>query len=124
MIATFLQLDDGLAVVTLLPAFLLRHLDKVFDRRVVGTVSSLVPFVVAGAADFGVAPLTDTVFSSMCRPATFITMCVLRLDPYTAISRRTVYTILGPKLPTFVVPFDLELLIKQIFDETDGNRCR
>lgn len=81
VVATFLELDGGGAVEAALPAFFLCDLDEFLRRSIFGTFAARVPFVVAGAADFDLAPLAFPKLPAPVGPAAGIDMDMCRLDP-------------------------------------------
>ena len=81
VVAAFFELDGGGAVEAALPAFFLGDLDEFLRRGVFGTFAARVPFVVAGAADFRLAPLAFAKLPAPVGPATGIDVDICRLDP-------------------------------------------
>ena len=81
VVAAFLELDGGGAVEAALPAFFFGDLDEFLRRGVFGTFAARVPFVVAGTADFRLAPLTFAKLPAPIGPTACIDMDMCRLDP-------------------------------------------
>lgn len=63
MVASLFQLDHGFAAVAALPAAVFGRSDERGRVWVVGALTALVVFVVAGGADAGLAALAEAVFS-------------------------------------------------------------
>ena len=121
MIAAFLELDRGLAVVALLPSFFSGELDEFFCGLVLGTLARPVPFVIAETADLCLAPFTNTVFAPVSGSMACIDAYVGRFDPLATTFGRTVNPVLGCEFLELSIPFDFELHVKKSVDIVQGN---
>lgn len=110
MVASFLQLDHGGAVVALLPSTLLRHFDELLQCWVSGTVSRRVCLVVTDRTD---SRATSLAFSHL---AAMFKADVIRLDPLTTLRGRAVESVLGVVLQELAIPSLLEALVEQLID--------
>lgn len=81
VVATFLQLDSCRAVETALPSFFLRDLDKLLRSGVFGTFAARMPFVIARAADFCLAPLAFAKLPASVGASAGIDVDMCRFDP-------------------------------------------
>ena len=81
VVAAFFQLDGRGAVEAALPAFFLCDLDELLRRGVFRTFTAGVPFVVARAADFHLAPLAFAVLPASVGATAGIDVDVCRFDP-------------------------------------------
>lgn len=86
VVATLLQFNYSLAVVTSLPTLLLRHLHEARGPLILWTFSSCMVLVVAQDTYFRTASATASVFSSCGQVDANLT----RFDPFTTAFRRTV----------------------------------
>ena len=116
VVAAFLELDGGGAVEAPLPAFFLCDFDEFLRRRVFGAFAARVPFVVAGAADFGLATLTFAVLPAAVGPAAGVDVDVGRFDPGAAAPSGAVDAVFGGILLVFSVPFSFEIVIEEFVD--------
>lgn len=107
MVATLLKFNHRRATVATLPALLLSIFDEFFCRGIVGTVPRCMHFVVTDAAYPSRTMLTFPYLTTVLHED------MIWLDPLTAATIRTVYSIprgIFLKLP---IPGFLEFLIKQ-----------
>ena len=81
VIAAFFELDGGGAVEAALPSFFLCDLDEFLGGGVFGTFPAGMPFVVARAADFGLAPLAFAIFPASVGATAGIDVDMCRFDP-------------------------------------------
>ena len=81
VVAAFFQLDGGGAVETALPSFFLCDLDEFLGGGVFGAFAARVPFVVARAADFHLAPLAFAVLPASVGATAGVKVDVCRFDP-------------------------------------------
>ena len=116
VVAAFLELDGGGAVEAALPAGLLCDLDELLRRGVLGALAARVPFVVAGAADFGLAPLASAVFPAAVGAAAGVDGDVGGFDPGAATLCGAVDAVLGGVLLELSVPFPFEGIVEELFD--------
>lgn len=111
MIAAFLQLDHGPALVAALPPFLLGLLQDPVRLLVLGTVGARVPLAVADAADFRLAVAALGILATRG-----VLLHQLRLDPLAALLGRAVEPVLGRELGVLTVPRLLEVRVQQVGD--------
>ena len=125
VVAAFLELDGGGAVEAALPAFLLCDLDELLRRGVLGALAARVPFVVAGAADFGLAPLASAVLAASVGAAARVDGDVGGFNPRAAALCGAVDAVLGRVFLKFSVPFSFEAVVKELVDvfEADALFC-
>ena len=123
MIAAFLELDSGLAIIAFLPSFFASEFEKCFCGIVLRAFGRGVPFVIAEAADFGLAPFTFTVLATVRGSSTFVHADVGWLDPLAAIFRWAVDTVLSSEFLKLPVPFDFEFPIKNPVNIFQGDTC-
>ena len=116
VVAAFLELDGGGAVEAALPAFLLCDLDELLRRGVLGALAARVPFVVAGAADFRLAPLASAVFPASIGAAAGVDGDVCGFDPGAATPCGAVDAVFGRVFLVFSVPFPFEVVVEELFD--------
>ena len=116
VVAPFLELDGGGAVEAALPAFLLCDLDELLRRGVLGALAAQVPFVVAGAADFRLAPLASAVFPASVGAAAGVDGDVCGFDPGAAAPCGAVEAVFGRVFLVFSVPFPFEVVVEELFD--------
>ena len=125
VIAAFLELDGGGAVEAALPAFLLGDLDELLRRGVLGALATRVPFVVAGAADFGLAALAAAILAASVGAAARVDGDVGGFDPGAAALGGAVEAVLGGVFLILSVPFSFEAVVEELFDvfEVDALFC-
>ena len=110
VIASFLQLDDGVAAVAALPAFAAGLLKELVRLGVAGTGLGVVPAVVAGTAHLGLAAPALAMMEAL------VAADVLGPDPLAAMARWTVQTVPCRVFGEFAVPLALELVVKEALD--------
>ena len=125
VVAAFLELDGGGAVEAALPAFLLCDLDELLRRGVLGALAARVPFVVAGAADFGLAPLASAVLSPSVGAAARVDGDVGGFNPGAAALCGAVEAVFGRVFLKLSVPFSFEAIVEELIDvfEADALFC-
>ncbi len=116
VVAAFLELDGGGAVEAALPAFVLCNLDEFLRRGVLGAFAARVPFVVAGAADFGPAALALAVFAAAVGAAAGVEVDVGGFDPGAAAAGGAVDTVFGGVFLVFPVPFSFEGIVEELIN--------
>ena len=114
VVAPFLELDGGGAVEAALPAFLLCDLDELLRRGVLGALTARVPFVVAGAADFRLAPLASAAFPASVGAAASVDGDVCGFDPGAAAPCGAVDAVFGRVFLVFSVPFSFEVVVEEL----------
>lgn len=117
VVTTFLQLDHGLAVVAAPPTVFFGNLDKFLRLLVPRAFFAGVPFAVAEYADLG---LTFAAFPALAASGG-VHADIGRVDPLAAATGRAVYAVLGGVLLVFCVPHDLELVIEETVNVSQGN---
>ena len=116
VVAPFLELDGGGAVEAALPAFVLCDLDELLRRGVLGALAARVPFVVAGAADFRLAPLASAVFPASVGAAASVDRDVCRFNPGAAAPCGAVDAVFSRIFLVLSVPFSFEVVVEELFD--------
>ena len=116
VVAAFLELDDGGAVEAALPALLLCDLDELLRRGVLGALAARVPFVIARAADFGLAPMASAVFPASVGPTAGVNRDVCGFDPGAAVLCGAVDAVFGRVFLVLSVPFPFEAGVEKLFD--------
>lgn len=106
VIATFLQLDHSLTIVTTLPAGLFSCFEKLFGLLVFWAILRAMPPATAKTANFC---FTSTAFPKFL--AIFL-VYVSRLDPFAASTGRAIYSIFGRIFCKFGIPILLKLVVK------------
>lgn len=81
MVATFLELDGCGAIETSLPSFLLGNLDEFLRGDIFGTFAAGMPFVIARAANFRLAPLALAKLPASVGATAGIDGDICRFDP-------------------------------------------
>ena len=81
VVAAFFQLDGCRAVETALPSFFLRDLDELLCGGVFRAFTAGMPFVVARAADFHLAPLAFADLPASIGATAGIDVDMCRFDP-------------------------------------------
>ena len=121
MVAAFLQFNRGGAVEAALPALLFSDLGETLRGLVFRTFTTCMPFTIASAADFGPATAAFPVFAAAVRTARGVQVDIRGFDPFATSSCGTVDAVLGSVLLVLLIPFLLELCIKELLDVFQRN---
>lgn len=124
MVAAFLELDHGGAVVAALPAFAPCHLDEPICLLVPRAVSTAVPFPVAHDADPSLTSTAPAKLPSAAGASGAIDVDVRRFDPLATAPGRTIDTILRRVLLILTIPLHLELDAEQSIDVFERDMIR
>ena len=108
MVAAFVQLDHGLALVTALPTLFFCLSKEFVDGIVFWTVESLVPPVAAPCADLGI-----TVRAACILAPVALSLDLRRSDEMSTSSGRTIQPVLSGILCEFGIPISLEMVVKE-----------
>ena len=110
MIAAFFELHHRRATVALLPPLLLRCLNELLRRGILGAVTRSVGFVIADRAHARAAALA---FADL---AAVLDGDVVGLDPLATPLAHTIYFVLGLVFEELAVPVLLEVLVEELVD--------
>ena len=121
VIAAFLELDRGRAVVTSLPAFQFGDLGKSCGRFVFGTILTVVPFSVAHDTYLCPAAAAFPVFPSGVCAARSVQVDICRFNPLATALGGTINAILRCVFLIFPIPFHLELQVEQLVHVFQGD---
>lgn len=125
VVAAFLELDGRGAVEAALPAFFLGDLDEFLRRGVFGAVAAGMPFVVAGAADFRLAPLAFAKLPASVGATARVDVDMCGFDPGAATPCGAVDAVFGRVLLKLSIPFSFEAVVEELVDvfEVDAIFC-
>ena len=121
MVAPFVELHHGRAVVAPFPPFLLCDFGKLLCGFIFGAFAARVPLAVAGATYFRSAPTAFTIFTASVGSTAGVEMYLRGFNPFAAAFGRAVNAVFGRILLIFLVPLDLETCVEQVFDVFQGN---
>lgn len=121
VVAAFLELDHGRAVIAALPAGLFGDLGEAGRGFVFRALPTGVPFPIAGHADLRSTPLALSVFPSTVDAAGGLDVDIGGFDPFAAPPGRAVDAVLGCVFLVLLVPFHFELYVEELVDVLEGD---
>ena len=116
VVAAFLELDGRRAVEAALPSFFLGDLDELLRRGVFRAFAAGMPFVVACAADFRLAPLAFAVLPAPVGATAGIDVDVCGFDPRAATPSGAVDAVFRRVFLELSIPFSFEAVVEELVD--------
>ena len=116
VVAAFLELDGRRAVEAALPSFFLCDLDELLRRGVFRAFAAGMPFVVACAADFRLAPLAFAVLPAPVGTTAGIDVDVCGFDPRAATPSGAVDAVFRRVFLELSIPFSFEAVVEELVD--------